>query len=119
MIQPAGGAQEALADTWPRWPDRGVSELDDGRLMISREGAAFRLIGRRGFTSIRWAEVSWTGFETDPLTQPEEDPGFALRPSWRGLGAIWTCAAWNGLDLGRPDDERPGQCAGDVFAAVP
>ena len=103
MIQPAGGAQEALADIGCAGRIVAFSELDDGRLMISLKACSrFRLIETRpGFTPYLRAEVSWTGFETDLLTQPEEDPGFARAAfmarlarsmDLRGVGTDWTSA---------------------------
>mgnify|MGYP000334840848 CR=1 FL=1 len=103
MIQPVAGDGDRLAAVGSAGRIVAFSELDDGRLMISLKACSrFRLIETRpGFTPYLRAEVSWTGFETDLLTQPEEDPGFARAAfmarlarymDLRGVGTDWTSA---------------------------
>ncbi|RCW82905.1 LON peptidase substrate-binding domain-containing protein [Paracoccus lutimaris] len=103
MIQPAVAGLDSLAAVGCAGRIVAFSEMDDGRLMISLKARSrFRLSEvQPGFTPYLRAQVSWTGYDSDLLAQPEEDQGF-VRSTFmarlsrymelRGLTTDWTSA---------------------------
>lgn len=108
MIQPVepgkdAQGQDALAQIGSAGRIVAFSEMDDGRLMISlRARSRFRLTELRpGFSPYLRAQVNWSGFDDDLMTQPEADDAFrradfmerlARYMDLRGLSTDWESA---------------------------